>query len=68
MIRAKTGWASAVTPNVGWYVGWVERAADRCFFVTQLDLARDEDAPKRIALTRDVLIKRGFLPATATGG
>ncbi len=55
ILRAKTGWSTAFTPNVGWYVGYVERGANVYFFATELDLKNDADAPKRIEITRNIL-------------
>ncbi|MEP6925810.1 MAG: class D beta-lactamase [Pyrinomonadaceae bacterium] len=55
VLRAKTGWSTAFTPNVGWYAGYVERGADVYFFAAELDLKNDTDAPKRIEITRNIL-------------
>ncbi|MBS1796575.1 MAG: class D beta-lactamase [Acidobacteria bacterium] len=55
ILRAKTGWSSAFTPQVGWWVGYVERGANTYFFATELDLKKDEDAPQRKEITRSIL-------------
>ena len=55
VLRAKTGWSTAFSPNVGWYIGYVTRGADVYFFATELDLKTERDAPKRIEITRNVL-------------
>ncbi|HET6163027.1 MAG TPA: penicillin-binding transpeptidase domain-containing protein [Planctomycetota bacterium] len=68
VVRGKTGWANACTPPVGWYVGWVERAAGPLFFALNADLASVADAPKRIEVVRRVLVARGVLPEGASGG
>ena len=67
-VRGKTGCANACTPPVGWYVGWVERAAGPLFFALNVDHARPADAPNRIEAVRRVLIARGALPEGASGG
>ena len=55
VLRAKTGWSTAFTPNVGWYVGYVERGQDVFFFATEIDMKTAEDAPKRIEITKNIL-------------
>jgi len=55
-LRAKTGWSSAYSPQVGWWVGYVERAnGEVYFFATELDIKKDEDAPQRKEITRNIL-------------
>ncbi len=54
-LRAKTGWSDAYTPQVGWWVGYVERGDDVYFFATELDIKSDAEAPKRKDVTRAIL-------------
>lgn len=54
-LRAKTGWSSAYTPQVGWWVGYVVTNDNVYFFATEIDLKKDEDAPKRKEITRNIL-------------
>ena len=54
-LRAKTGWADAYTPQVGWWVGYVEKEENVYFFATELDMKNSDDAAKRKAITRNVL-------------
>jgi len=55
-LRAKTGWSDAYTPQVGWWVGYVERANGKVyFFATEIDINKNEDAAKRKQITRNVL-------------
>jgi beta-lactamase class D len=54
-LRAKTGWSDSFTPQVGWWVGYVERGADTYFFATEIDINKDEDAAKRKEITRNIL-------------
>lgn len=66
VLHAKTGWAlvGAEQADFGWYVGWVERDGRRWFFALTIDMPKArEDAPKRIAIARSVLVRMGALPA-----
>jgi zinc D-Ala-D-Ala dipeptidase len=54
-LRAKTGWSDAYTPQVGWWIGYVERGADVYFFATEIDINKDEDAVKRKDITKKIL-------------
>jgi zinc D-Ala-D-Ala dipeptidase len=54
-LRAKTGWSDSFTPQIGWWVGYVERGADTYFFATEIDINKDEDAAKRKEITRNIL-------------
>lgn len=56
-LRAKTGWSDAYDPQVGWWVGYVERGNDVYFFATEIDMKKDEDAPKRKEITLNILKK-----------
>jgi len=55
VLRAKTGWSDFYTPQVGWFVGYVEKGSDAYFFATQIDIKKDEDAAKRAEITKNVL-------------
>jgi beta-lactamase class D len=64
-IRAKTGWAGFgdnTTPQIGWYVGYVEKGKDVYFFATNIDI-RDtqKDPAARLELTRRCLKDLGVL-------
>ncbi len=54
-LRAKTGWSDAYSPQVGWWIGYVERGADVYFFATEIDINKNEDAAKRKEITRNIL-------------
>jgi D-alanyl-D-alanine dipeptidase len=60
-LRAKTGWSDAFDPQVGWWIGYVERDGNAYFFATEIDIRADRDAPKRKQLTRAVLKSLGIL-------
>ncbi|MBW4482105.1 MAG: class D beta-lactamase [Tildeniella torsiva UHER 1998/13D] len=54
-LRAKTGWAGLGEPDrpqIGWYVGYLERGDNVYLFATNIDIRRDADAPVRLDLTR----------------
>lgn len=38
VLRAKTGWALRVEPQIGWYIGYVETDDDVWFFTCNLDI------------------------------
>lgn len=60
-MRAKTGWAMRMTPQVGWYVGYVETTGDVWFFAMNLDIQDERDLPLRQRLTREALQLKGVL-------
>ena len=56
---AKTGWCRATTPNIGWWVGWVERieaSGPRIHtFALNIDMEGADDLPKRIIIGKSLL-------------
>lgn len=54
-LRAKTGWSDAYTPQVGWWIGYIEKGHEVYFFATEIDIKKDEDAGKRKEITRNIL-------------
>lgn len=59
----KTGWANHPDPNIGWYIGWVERGEESYFFALNIDIENSEDADKRKSIVRSILSDNGILPA-----
>ncbi len=55
ILRAKSGWAFDVSPQIGWFVGYVERDGKAYFFALNLDVKRDEDLAARTAITKSIL-------------
>jgi D-alanyl-D-alanine dipeptidase len=56
ILRGKTGWSGdAYTPQVGWWIGYVERAQNAYFFAIELDMKGFEDAEKRKTITKEIL-------------
>ena len=54
-MKGKTGWADTSDPNIGWYVGWLEANGTTYFFATNVDIRSNEDAARRIPITKEVL-------------
>lgn len=56
ILRAKTGWTTQPDPDIGWWVGWVDRLDGAVFFALNLDMPRgNDDAPKRERIVRKAL-------------
>jgi len=62
VIRSKTGWAARTQPNIGWWVGWLERGGDTWFFAVNIDMARPDQAKARKDIVMAVLKGEGLLP------
>jgi beta-lactamase class D len=60
-IRAKSGWAGRVSPQTGWYVGYVETPKDVWFFATTIEDLNKQDLPLRQKLTREALQTMGVI-------
>lgn len=60
-IRAKTGWAQRITPQVGWYVGYVESGGKVWFFATNLEIVKPEDSRLRQTITTEALRLKGII-------
>ena len=62
ILRAKTGWGVRVEPQVGWWVGWVERPDGGVFFALNMETKGSADLPKREGIARQILREIGALP------
>jgi beta-lactamase class D len=61
-LHGKTGWLSNPTPpQIGWWVGWVERENKVYPFALNIDMMTDEDAAKRVSIGRECLKALGKL-------
>ena len=60
-LRAKTGWATRVKPEIGWYVGYVETASDVWFFALNLKVIQQNDLPLRQTLAKAALQAKGII-------
>ena len=60
-LYAKSGWATDVSPQVGWYTGWVEQPNGKITaFVLNMEMKEGGDPAERKQLTLDVLDKLGI--------
>lgn len=55
VLRGKTGWLWEASPQMGWYVGYLERNSDVYFFAMNIDMPRPEDRQARIGITKQIL-------------
>lgn len=58
ILRGKTGWfgfGRPQIPNIGWYVGYLERGKNVYFFVTNIEIRQEKDGILRLELTRRCL-------------
>ena len=63
VLRAKTGWGARLTPQIGWWVGYLEQGGNVYFFATNLDIVKPGDEDARISVTQDILRSLGLLDA-----
>ncbi|MFP4345428.1 MAG: class D beta-lactamase [Anaerolineales bacterium] len=63
-LSAKTGWVLRVEPQVGWYVGYVERGEEVYFFATNIESAQPDErfGPAKVEISRAILTELGILP------
>jgi len=61
ILRGKTGWGQKVSPQIGWFVGYVETGGKAWFFATNLDITKPEDARYRQEITLEALKLKGIL-------
>jgi len=57
ILRGKTGWLGIGVPQIGWFVGYLEKAGDVYFFVLNIDIVKTQDGNARIDITKDVFKK-----------
>lgn len=60
-IYGKTGWLGPEDPQVGWWVGWMEKGDTRYPFALNAVIKTSEDAKFRIPMTLDCLKALGIL-------
>ncbi len=61
VLRGKTGWAIEPDPDVGWYVGYLERADNTYYFALNVDINKERRGLARARMTRDILDRLGLL-------
>lgn len=61
-LHGKAGWVVGPTPpDIGWWVGWIERESKVYPFALNMDMQSDADAAKRIPIGRECLKVLGKL-------
>ena len=55
ILRAKTGWSDSFTPQVGWFIGYLEKGNEVYFFAAEIDIKKNADAAKRAEITKNAL-------------
>lgn len=58
---AKTGWATRVKPQVGWYVGYIRTSNDVWLFALNMELDNEKDLFLRQQLVLDTLRAKGII-------
>lgn len=61
VLRGKTGLGVELTPQIGWYVGYLERSDNVYFFAINLDMTKPEDIKARIEITKSILRDLGLI-------
>lgn len=56
-LHAKTGWGTSSQPQIGWWVGWIERDNQNYPFALNMDILKKEDVAKRIVIGKKCLEK-----------
>lgn len=60
-MRAKTGWALRVRPQIGWYVGWVETKGMAWFFAVNIEIQDKKQAAYRKEIAIEALKIKGII-------
>ncbi len=61
-LHGKTGWMiGPMPPQIGWWVGWIERENKVYPFALNIDMSKETDAAKRIPIGRECLKALGKL-------
>jgi beta-lactamase class D len=63
-LSAKTGWTSRVDPQIGWFVGYLERDGNVYFFATNVEKDESTESLGQMSqqITREILAEIGLLP------
>jgi len=61
-IKAKTGWTMRISPQIGWFVGWIEKDDDVFFFVNNLEITKRTDSKGRSEITKNILRELKIIP------
>jgi beta-lactamase class D len=60
IFRAKVGWVTSTTPNLGWYIGWLETKDNKYFFAINIDIETEEQGPSRIKIVKRIFNDMGL--------
>lgn len=60
-LYGKTGWQFSRDPQLGWWVGWVERDGKVFSFALNIDIAEKVDVKKRIPIGKALLGRLGVM-------
>ncbi|MEM8542211.1 MAG: class D beta-lactamase [Pseudomonadota bacterium] len=55
----KTGWANSPSPDIGWFVGWVEQGGKFSTFALNIDMQNRADPTKRTEIAKALLSALG---------
>jgi beta-lactamase class D len=67
-LHGKTGWCTSVDPDLGWWVGWVEREGRViAAFALNINMPEKDDAAKRIPIGRACLDALNAFPLPKPG-
>lgn len=68
-LSGKTGWAGlgeGDAPDIGWFVGYLERGPDVYFFALNIDIERADDVAARVSITKAILSDLGLMQASGS--
>lgn len=60
-LRAKTGWAIQLQPQIGWFVGYIEAKGQVWFFATNIVVTKTSDLALRKGITMAALKAKGII-------
>lgn len=60
-LRAKTGYLFSTQPEIGWYVGWLEKGDQVFVFALNLDITKPEHTRARATIVKSALKSLGAL-------
>ncbi|MCB9023519.1 MAG: class D beta-lactamase [Lentimicrobiaceae bacterium] len=59
---AKTGWASRIARQIGWFIGFIETAENTWIFAMNMDMINPKDPQARTQITRRILSQGDIYP------
>ncbi len=62
ILRAKTGWGGDSKPQIGWYIGYLEKQNEVYFFATNIAIYKAKDAKAPKAIMRRIFHQLNLLP------